>query len=270
MYYWHITIGIEGRLAAFNDETVLRACVRDLARLHGRHVVLFCFVDDHFHCVVALAVAGEAAANAVGRSIRLSLRYRLGVPVQKAYPKPVLDVSHLNRLVRYVLRQPFEHGVREATPLWSGSCILDIVGARLVPGLELQLQRALPRLRLVDVLEPARIPPDALVPASREMVERLGAARLAAAAAAATAASSTFEDRSTPTVRARLAAANLGARAGLPKDELARALRISVSGLRRLVRQGAPSSLERAVLLRLGLEEALAGRPPVSKPSHAA
>jgi hypothetical protein len=36
--------------------------------------------------------------------------------------------------VTYLLKQPVKHGLDVHPALWTGSCFLDLIGARLIPG----------------------------------------------------------------------------------------------------------------------------------------
>ena len=124
---WHVTLGAWGRLAAFGGAGIRDKAVRRLVDLAGPGLALFCVMPDHVHLVLA------ADRHRVGRlcqRVSLSLGALAGRRLQPASIRPVDDRSHLDSLVRYVLRQVSHHGLPDHPALWSGSVFQDLAGAR--------------------------------------------------------------------------------------------------------------------------------------------
>lgn len=166
-------------------------------------------VDDHSHFVV---FADAAEIGRVGRAIRLALR-ALGADLEPADVRPVENRAHMQHLVGYLLTQPQHHELTVRPSTWSGSCFPDLVGARVVPGVALRLDDALPRYRLRDACASVLLPDAPLVVHGDEILRRIGVVRIVEAATAAFAAPTAPHGRSLEANRARQAAAVL-ARAG--------------------------------------------------------
>ena len=252
MKLFHITTASEGRLPPFPNELLRRKAVRALVRVGAAHLVLFCVGDDHVHLVVLCA---EATVRRVAESFRRALSHVADRPFDKPRVRPVESRAHLERLLPYILKQPEHHGFGEQPALYSRSCFLDLVGARAILPLQRQLRQVLPRLRQRELLSAVGLSPEdgPIVAAGVEQVRRMGAHQLVAAASAALAADPPLCGRSRRVVRARQAAARLGAWAGIAPRELGWALDLPTPSLRRLRSAPACSMTDRAVLVRLAL-----------------
>jgi hypothetical protein len=228
---WHLTFSATGRWPLFDGESSRRAAVRLIAARVGHRLVLFCVVDDHLHVVV---IGDRMAAGMMSRSLLFGLRAIASCPIEPAHIRPVRNRAHMSWLVSYLLGQTRKHRLPAHPALWSGSGFADLIGARVVTGMNLRLNDVLPRLQRRDILAivglaDAQLP----VPDGCE-INRRRARFVASAAAAAVAADPAYRDRSRPTTVARRAAARLACEARLPIWRIARNLGVSPSMIRRL------------------------------------
>jgi hypothetical protein len=250
---WQLRLSSRYRLPLFPTDVSQRLAVRRLARVTPGRLVLFGLVHEHGHPVV---FSSDEAIGILKRSVRVSLRRVAAQPVEEVWAEPVNGRSHMRSLLRYVLAQPARHGVTEHPALWSGSCFVDLVGARYLPELSLRLAEALPGVRLSELYEMVGLPPRPIAPASDELLAGLGARRLVEAVAAALALEPALRGKSPRAVAARTLVVQVGRRLGFGWAEIQRALPISRAALFRLAAAPAPfSAMERAVRMRLGLEE---------------
>ncbi len=260
---WHLTFSTRGRVVLFADEARRRSAVRAIFAVVGDHLLLFCIVDDHVHVVVH---GDRQRAGRLAQALLLSLR-ALGAPaLQAAHLRPVENRRHLQWLVRYCIDQPRKHGLqqhgRDQRPaLWTGSCFLDLVGARHIEGGALHIDRALPRLRLATVMEQAGLPGEPVRPADDALLGGVGPARLREAASAALAVDPALTGRSAPVVAARRVTAQLAQAAGFPVSLLATTLGLSHQAAGRLRRAPVDPAAVRATRVRLALEALTATGP---------
>jgi hypothetical protein len=252
MQSFHLTFVTVGRHPMFADEASRRAALHALGRVLAQKVVLFALVDDHLHVVLYVS---PAEVGHLARAILLALGPLAAVPVHPAHVAAVEDQEHLTSLVRYLLEQSVSHGLDEHPALASGSCYAELVGARVVPGLELQVERAFLDRRVPDTAPFVGLPSTPLEPSGPSVVRHLGAFRLAAAAAFAAAAPSNLEGRSAECVAARRVVACLGDQASIDSRELAAALGVDPDTVRRLQTRAADPVLARATCVRLALEQ---------------
>jgi len=249
-----LTFASTTRLALFPEEQRRREVLHVLGRVVSGRVVLFAVVDDHLH-VVLLCEPEETGLAA--RALLLALRPVAAVAIAPAHVSEVRGRDHLEWLVRYLLEQPAHHGVAGHPALTTGSCFPDLVGARVVPGLSLQLAAALPRYRLRDAYPLVGLPPERIEPASNPQIRALGAHRLVAGAAQAAAAGPEL-GLGDVSVRVRTVAAHLAAQVGIPLDELAHALGTTRDATRKMGRRAADPALLAATRTWLALEAASA------------
>lgn len=254
MEIWHLTFAARGRWPLFDGEGARRAAVRLLAERAGACTVLFSVADDHLHDVIACS---RACTGRVARGLLLGLRALASTGIDPAYIRPVRTRSHLQWLVSYLLGQTEKHRLPVHPALWSGSCFADLVGARFVEGLDLQIRAALPRFRRADAYRSVGLRPQGVPPADPLLVHRLGAHRLADAAAAAVCADPTYRTRRPSTTLARRITAQLAAEAWLPVYRVARAVDVSPSRVRRLRREPVDPRALLATRLQLALTDAL-------------
>jgi hypothetical protein len=257
MIAWHhLTLASEGRAPLFPSDRRRLDAVRALARVAGGRMALFFVADDHVHLVVH---APESGVGRLGRDLLLALRAVAEAPIQPGRPKPVAGRDHMRTLLRYVLTQTSHHRIPVHPALWTGSCVPDLLGARRIPGLDLQLGEALPRAGEGEVLEAVELDSAPLVPADDALLRGLGPARIAAAAARA--AGVVLEGRSAPVVEARTAAVQLGRALGLPPSLLAEVLGVTPRSVGYLTARPAPEALLAAVRRRVALDERVASQP---------
>ncbi len=262
---WHLSTASSTRHAIFPTEALRRRAVLTIARVCRGELVEFCVVDDHVHVIV---LCGRARAGVLARALKLALGRLAAVPLKPVYIGTVHGRNHMLETHRYVLRQPAHHGLAGHPALWSGSCLLDLVGARWAPGISLRLREVLPRLPLTSSLETVGLPATKLIPATPEEIRAVGSKALVAAAASACAAAPAVEGRGAQETRARRAACVLGREAGLPPSELAWALRIHRASANKAARNGAEAEALLATRTHLALESAVLAAPPFRLPER--
>lgn len=256
MPYWHITLASRGRATLFPGESELRVATTKLAQIAGNASVIFGVVDDHLHDVVEAPDFEGATRHS--RRIRLSLRGVAQAAFNNRDIAPVESRSHLRALVRYVLTQVEHHGIAVHPALWSGSCFLDLAGARWLPGLTLRLKDALPRLAWRDLLEMVHLPYDPLRPVSNERLATFGVERIASAAASALNVSPRLAGRQPRVVLARRCVATLVREGRIPLGEMMRRLGWPPRSITRRAAAPVPGFALLAIRRRLALEELVA------------
>ena len=254
MDIWHLTFAAQGRWPLFDGEGARREAVRLLAERAGSCTLLFSLADDHLHDVVACS---RERAGRIARGLLLGLRSLASTGIEPAFIRPVRTRGHLQWLVSYLLGQTEKHRLPAHPALWSGACFADLVGARALVELDLQLRAALPRFRRSDAWRSVGLPEQGVAPADPDLVFRLGAHELAAAAAAAVCADPTFTSRKRPTTLARRVTAWLAHEAGLPVYRVPRAIDVSPARVRRLRHEAVDPTTLRAARLQLALADAL-------------
>ncbi|MFH2010376.1 MAG: hypothetical protein ABI333_27505 [bacterium] len=254
MALWHVILSSSRRLPMFPTEKHQRAAVRALVCAAPDRLALFGLVKEHGH--VALA-----ASPCRRRHIKSAVVQSVGAvavePVEVSFCERIEDPKHLRSLVRYFINQSSHHGVKGHPALWSGSCVHELLQTRALSNLRLLVEDLLSDLKST-VLEMVGLPGRLIQPASDEKIRALGATRLVMAAAAALAVGPVLTGHSTPVLLARRAAAQLGRKAGIARDELGWALQVSARALTRLLQGPADLVVEEAVRRRLDLEQAVA------------
>ncbi len=177
--------------------------------------------------------------------------------LQPAFKRLVKDRGYLAWLIRYHVRQPIKHNVKEHAALWSGSCFQDLVGARYVPGLALTIAQSLPQYSVKTVLSHLMLSPFSAVPLGNDAVRALGARRIAAAAASAVAAGPSLDNLERASVHAKRAAALLAHEVGISNDEITWALPVSKRTVQRAAPREGDDRRLKAIRVRLALEEAI-------------
>ncbi len=217
----HVTISAERRGSLFPSASLRRRALHALARVAGRRIVLFCIVDDHVHIVVLVDARGGPT---MARNLLFALRPLSVTDLAPPHVKPVNGRSHMEWLLRYLVTQPLHHGLSCGAAWWEGSCLWDLLGARVLPGARMRdaLTEALPRVRDEDIAAMVGIALDQLRPADLDVVRDVGASALVAACRRATAPADP-QGRTRAAVQARAAALRIGQAAGFPTVELARA-----------------------------------------------
>jgi hypothetical protein len=98
-------------------------------------------IAEHLHLV---ALTSRLLAGRMAHAILLTLKPIAATRLASSHIRPVLSRAHMRWLFRYILEQPREHGMPGHPALWVGSCLADLLGARMIEGLSLPIERALP------------------------------------------------------------------------------------------------------------------------------
>lgn len=255
---WHLVLESEGRQALFHEEAELCNAVRALAAIAGTEVLLFCVVDEHVHIV---AFCTRERAGRLAQQLKLAFRVRCRVPLRHpTFIEPVESRIHLERLVAYVLRQPSHHDLPVHPALWTGSCFLDLVGARSIGALGQRIDKFLQRFRVSAALAYVGLSGDRVVPAGDDQLRCAGAVRLAAAARAALAVGPGAPAKWPEACAVRNAVCFLARTAGFSTNDTAAAVGTSRRTVQLLARKVPPPALVRAVRVRLALEDMVSQR----------
>jgi hypothetical protein len=250
MSLFHVTWSADGRLPLFPDEAVRRRAVQKLAAAGREELALFCIVDEHVHAVLR----GElSAVRRRVRAITRSLRGLAATSMDGGRIRIIEDRRHAANVFAYVLRQPQHHGLQVHPALWSGSCLADLVGARLVSGLRLCHREVWPRFEPADALEAVGLPRQLVASNDLSLVSRAGGHRLAEAAAAAHGLSLPLDSRRPHCVVAKRAACSLAREAGLGLGSVAAAAGFSRRSAQRLATQPTALKHRAAILTHLAL-----------------
>lgn len=137
------TLSNTDRLPLVRGDAARQRAVRRVCRVGGPSVLLFALADDHLHVVVR--EVGASAAHLLS-CIAQALVRGDGVPqLDDRLVKQVYTRAYLQELVRYHCTQGVHHGIPELD--WTGGCLLDLIGARILPGFERSWRKELlPRL----------------------------------------------------------------------------------------------------------------------------
>jgi hypothetical protein len=253
----HITIATVGRVPLTRGEVQLRAAVHGLLYACRGRLLLFSIVDDHLHCVVLGGGPGYLA-----RAIACQLRkIQPKLHLQRYHAVEVDGRAHLERLVGYLLRQPGKHDLSGThSALWSGSCFLDLVGARHLPLYDLSLLRAeLPRFRLRTYMPEVGLEPKPVTPCSRDDLRAAGPARIVRLAAAVYALDPALDGAARLHTAARALASHAAAAAGYLPSHIADLLGVTPAAARRLARRPFDTRALAALRRRLTLEDRVGG-----------
>lgn len=258
--YWHVTIGVRGRFSLIHDEALLRVVLLALARTAGEGLLLFSVVDDHLHLLFRGSRA-EVGHRVSGVS-RALCRLAAGAPLEPAFFRAVRDIGHLRNMVRYAVRQPVKHDVGVHPALWTGSCLLDLVGARCLPGYDPgRIRGELPRDDVTAIaLDELGLRPKLCRSASDAELRALGLAPLAAALRSA-ATLPDGEGRGVSHLAFRAAYARLVVDLGLSANEARRIVGESGRAWDRSVARPADAALLEAVRRRVGFESEVIRTP---------
>lgn len=257
MKTYHLTWATVGRQPAFPTESARRDVLSAIARVGGRDIVLFAIVDDHVHIV---AIVEPERLGRLRASVSRVLGARSAAPIASSRVTPVETRQHAENLVKYSLNQFEHHGLSDDPAVATGSCFPDIVGARRVPGLSLQLSAALPRFRKREAYAVVGIA-DELQPATDADVRGLGPVRLADLVAQTFAIAPGYVGNTPTVAMARRVAARLAADVGIRPCDIALPLGITPIAAARLVKRVVDEESIRAVRLRIALEFAASVRP---------
>jgi REP element-mobilizing transposase RayT len=266
MRRWQIRLSTDGRHPMFPSEQALREAVRSVAFTAGREIVLFCIVDDHLHVVL---FCERQVVTWRARSLCRVVRGRSPALISPSYISPVRSRQHMENLVGYLLNQTAHHGLPGHPALWTGSCFADLVGARVLPGLDLQIARALPRLQLQKICAAVGLNEGDVQPLELDAVRALGVSRIQAAASAVLAVGPEPKPRARGRFLVRSITAQLGRDCGTTREETGWVLDCTRRHVLRLEEAPIGEGLLRATRTRLALEEAVA-RSAVTQRGHTA
>ena len=251
MKIWHLRFSSDGRHPLFPAEGARRSAVRVLARHAGRRLVAFGIADDHAHVVL---LCSRERAGKLSRAILLGLRPLSDMGFEPSFIKAVDDRKHLLRLITYTIKQPTKHGLPTHPAPWSGSCFADVVGTRVIDGLHLRVADVLPRYRPGDAWRAVGFPAPGLLPLTDDQVFVAGLSAIKSAASFATGTDPSLTGRAARDTRARLAAVDLGRRAGYQPRSIAAAMGISAEAVRKLSLRAPDERTTHAIRLRLAVE----------------
>jgi hypothetical protein len=270
MDIWHVTLTAEreSRLSLFPDEAAYLEALHRLGKVCAGCLALFALIAEHLHLV---ALRSRPAAGRLAQATILTLRPVVTTPLAPSYFKPVDTRSYMRWLLRYILEQPQKHGMPGHPALWVGSCLPDLVGARIIGGLSLRIEQALPDYSHDMALRILGLPGKHVAPAGREALRAAGAHRLKLAAAATLGVGPSLNGN-TPAARlARRALFQLAERVGIRPGEAAAALGSSLNSARRLRRPAVAPHVLKAIARRVTLENLVQGEAtaqPVRVTAH--
>lgn len=255
MQSWQLRYSSEGRTALFPAEARRRRVVRTLVRIAGPWMVSFSIADEHVHLIV---LCDEDRVGRLRRNVSLALGAATPEPLDPSWAKAFRSRQHLHGTFDYLLTQVDHHGLPAHPALWSGSVFQDLIGARALEDLQLQLHEALPRYRLRHALAAVGLPPEPIEPAGDPRIRSAGLERLAFAAAAAACVDPTLAGRTPAVVAAKTAVAHLAATAGWSTGDTARTLSMAQRSVRNCLARPADDRLVLATRVRLSLEDVVA------------
>lgn len=267
MEIWYLKLGARERKLFCIDEPVLRQIVCKLTEIAGRDMALFAVTLRAVHLVV---VGTAQRAGRISAGIVLAVRPLVGVEFAPTYKRLLEGRAHLRWYVDHLLVDYLqEEGVEAHPALWSGSCFQELIGARSVDGLNLQLGAVLPNYRTRYAYSAVGLEREKpLSPLSPEWIRVAGAARVVAAVAAslcvdppraqpAEVVKPALPGNTPRMIRARRAAVTLARIAGLAVSDVAGALGVSDQAVRRLAGRSPDWTLVNAAATRLALEDEL-------------
>lgn len=255
-------LGIEtrGRLARFTAPHQIRPALHTLRRVLGSRALLFGLVADHGHVVVD--VEDRAAAGHAGSALNRAWS-ALGADLLPTHVSAVEDARHLATLPGCLARQAAKHPVAPDPAAHEGTCLHDLVGAR-VGCLDLAaIGAALPQIDLAATALAAVGLRGPVVPATDAEVAALGARPVWDAMATAFALLAV--DRSEAARRAYAAYVEVGRAAELGIAELRAAPGWSPDAWQRIKDVPAPDADVLALRTQLGLRALLARHPPATR-----
>lgn len=162
MRSWQLRFSSEGRTSLFPGEAERRRAVQTLARVAGTWIVSFSIADEHAHLIV---LGDQDRIGRLRRNLSLALGAASSEPLDPSWARPFTSRAHLQSTFEYQLTQVDHHGLPAHPALWSGSVFQDLIGARVLDGLQLKLREALPRYRVRDALSAVGLPREPIEPA---------------------------------------------------------------------------------------------------------
>jgi hypothetical protein len=253
MDIWHVTLTAEreSRLPLFPDEAAYLEALHRLGKVCAGCLALFALIAEHLHFV---ALKSRPAAGRLAQATILTLRPVVTTPLAPSHFASVDTRSHMRWLLRYMLEQPQKHGMPGHPALWVGSCLPDLVGARIIDGLSLRIEQALPDYSHGMALRILGLPGKQVAPAGREVLRAAGAHRLKLAAAATLGVGPSLTGNTPAALLARRAVLQLAERVGIRPAEVAAALGRSPGTIWRLRRVEVEPAVLQAIARRVTLE----------------
>jgi hypothetical protein len=253
MAVWHLGFSSTKRGTLYPDEAQRRRAVHALVAAAGESLALFNIVNRHKHVLIRK----QGSIAKVSGDIQSALSAVSEEPLNDPWTERVEGTKHQASLLRYILQQPSHHDVEVHDALWTGSCFLDLAGARIIDGLRLQIWDLLPNVSRSIIYQHVGLPGHSIEPVSLAEIRVLGAARLVAAASAALAADPLLSGRTKLERRGRGLAVELGQRAGIRPSEMRWALNLPRTNYHRALQEAVEETEMLAVRKRLALEEAV-------------
>lgn len=247
-----LTAERERRFPLFTEEKHYLEALHRIGRVCRGNLVLFALIAEHLHLIALLS---RAAAGRLAHRVLLTLRPMVQTPLATSYIKEVEGPGHMYRSVRYELKQPTKHDMPGPPALWPGSCLPELVGARLIPGLTLRIQEALPTFQVKQALKILGLPGEMILPAGRRQLRAAGASRLVAATAAALGAEPTLKGNRTRETTARRVLAHIAAKIEMPFPEIKSATGLDEHSLWRLRGREVSGETIDAIRRRVALED---------------
>jgi len=251
MAVWHLGFSSTKRGALYPDEAQRRRAVHALVAVAGDHLALFNIVKEHKHALIRK----QGSITKLGGDIKRALSAVSEEPLNDPWSERIEGTKHKEALLRYFLRQPSHHDADEHDALWTGSCFLDLAGARIIDGLRLQIWDLLPNVSRSIIYRHVGLP--SVEPVTLEEIRMLGAVRLVAAASAALAADPRLLGKGKLERRGRNLAVELGRQACISSSEMRWALAVPERSYYHALKQPVDERDMIAVRRRLALEEAV-------------
>lgn len=223
MNHYHITISTQSRKPLFLNDNQYHSGLRALARVSAE-LNLFCFADDHVHLLISSA---EETISRTAGIFQKVLGKTTSESLNPAHITPVESRIHAQRLLPYIITQPEHHNFKSHKALWRGSCFPDLVGARYISGMKLQVDKLLPRFHISQALQLAGIGVSSLKAADNVEIREAGLSRLKEASIDALAGDRPLEGRDTLTVTARAVISHIALEVGFRPLDIADVLDIS-------------------------------------------
>lgn len=250
MELWHTNFASIDRMPLLRDADANRPlAIWRLAKLQLVGLVLFCIVDDHLHLL--LRGNRDFAGRVVAR-IKRTWADLLAGNVSDAFHRRVEGRRHLLSLIPYFLAQPRIHGLATPSAQWDGSCFYDLIGARRLAPLHLELPELLPRLSPTTIYQAADLTTLPL-PADGRIIRAAGPKLLWEAAHRAFAVDPSCGGRTWRTIAARTTIVQLAREANIGRTEIIGPHCFAERTWRRLARRDIPTEMLDAVRLQLAL-----------------
>jgi len=260
----HITLTAErkSRLPLFPDGAAYLEALRRLGAVCQGRLALFALIAEHLHLISPVP---RAAGGRLSQAVSVTLRPIVATPLAPSFPTMVESRDHVRSLLRYLLLQALKHGMPGHPALWIGSCLPDLLGARVIEGLSLCVRRVLPDYNDGKALAIVGLRGTGLPVPDKSTLRAAGASRLRLAAAAAFGVDPLLAGNGPAAIKARRAVAQIADRVGIHPRETSAALGRSPFTTWRLRRPTLDHAelavVARRVMLEQLVAEALTARP---------